>query len=386
MRILLLSASYPPVLGGLQTATHALARQWQASGHQVEVITQRHPRHLPAREVLDGVPLRRELFLMPSWGQLRRGRPDLFLAGLYAHVVTQVRLESRLRAFQPDVLNLHFPDSQIPFVLKLQKKYSLNLVVSLHGHELLKHFDDSGHVLDLPSSGDGIGMLRTVLQAADRVTACSGYLLKMAEQVHSQVIQKGCVVYNGVELSRFSLEGGHSHSRPYLFSYGRLTHKKGFDLLLQAFARFAGENPAYDLILAGEGDQRATLEDLAQNLGLSNRVIFFGRASPKEIVNLLTGSRLVIIPSRVEPFGIVALEGLAAGKPILAARVGGLPEILAETGNRLVEPTVEGLAAGLAWLSEPHDWAALARENRQVAARYSWGAAAGRFCDMFSQV
>lgn len=382
MRILLLSASYLPVLGGLQTAVHALAREWHGCGHQVEVFTQRYPRRLPARETLDGIPVRRELFLTPSWRQLRRGRPDLFLAGLYASMFTQFRLESRLRAFQPDVLNLHFPDSQIPFVLKLQKKYSFKLVISLHGHELLRYFDDNGQVL----AGNGISVLRTALQAADGITACSEYLLKKAGQAFPQAGQKGCVVYNGVELSRFNVKGKAFSSRPYLFAYGRLAYKKGFDLLLHAFGRFAAQNPDYDLILAGEGDQRASLETLARALGLGNRVRFWGRAASDEVVSLLAGSSLVVIPSRVEPFGIVALEGLAAGKPILATSVGGLPEILAETGNRLAAPTVEGLAEGLAWFSEPQDWSALTRENRQAAARYSWSAAADRFCDLFSQL
>ena len=77
MRILLFSASYHPVLGGLQTAAHALAREFIAAGHDVLVVTNRYPRKLPASETIDGVPVRRLLFLSPWWSLSRSRRPDL---------------------------------------------------------------------------------------------------------------------------------------------------------------------------------------------------------------------------------------------------------------------------------------------------------------------
>jgi glycosyltransferase involved in cell wall biosynthesis len=84
-----------------------------------------------------------------------------------------------------------------------------------------------------------------------------------------------------------------------------------------------------DLILAGEGDQSQELAALCEALDLKHRVIMCGRAKPEEVIRLLNGCRLVVIPSREEPFGIVAMEAIASGHPVVATRVGGLPEVFA---------------------------------------------------------
>src|SRR5262245_14940853 len=98
MKVLLLPSSYVPVLGGLQTVAHELARQLLAQGHEVRVVTNRYPRRLPASETVDGVPVERWSFLRPAWGQLRHGRPDLFLASLYYYPTVRTRLARLLRA------------------------------------------------------------------------------------------------------------------------------------------------------------------------------------------------------------------------------------------------------------------------------------------------
>ena len=84
-------------------------------------------------------------------------------------------------------------------------------------------------------------------------------------------------------------------------------------------------------------------------LHLEDRVTLYGRAAPHEVVALLKAAQLVVIPSRDETFGIVALEAMAAEKPVLATRVGGLPELVSNKGpySWLVPPTVDDLTKGL---------------------------------------
>src|SRR5262249_37085033 len=134
LKILLMPASYPPVLGGLQTVAHALARQLLARGHAVRVATNRYPRSLPAAETLDGVLVQRWPFLRPCWDQLCRGRADLFLASLYYGPSVRARMARLVQRFRPDVVNVHFPDRQAPFVLALRRQFNFRLVASLHGH------------------------------------------------------------------------------------------------------------------------------------------------------------------------------------------------------------------------------------------------------------
>ncbi len=323
MKVLLLTSSYAPVLGGVQTVTQALARNLLARGHDVRVVTNRYPRRLPAYEILDGVSVQRWQFLPPTWTYLRQCRLDLLLASLYYGPSVRRRLGRFLESFQPDVVNVHFPDAQIPFLIGLKRRFGFRLVVSLHGHEV-ERFTSTN---DVHSASHRLAIL---MRQADAVTACSRHLLERACWIEPSVQAKGVVLYNGLDLGRFQDARAYTHPRPYILGLGRLTRKKGFDLLLEALARLNPFATDVDLILAGEGEERPALEEQARALGLEKRVYFHGRASQEEVVQLLKGCLFLVIPSREEPFGIVALEGLAAGKPILATRVGGMGEFLQE--------------------------------------------------------
>ena len=383
MRILVFSASYHPVLGGLQTAVQALAAEWQATGHDIQIITQRYPRRLPAYEKIDGLSVWRRLFLTPEWRYIRYGRPDLFLTGWYYYYTTQTWLDRKMQEFQPDVVNLHFPDAQIPFVLKLRERYKFRLVVSLHGHDVERWFQDDN--VAKPDKQPKSLQLRQVLQSADFITTCSSYLLKRSICLEAAIRHKGINIPNGVNLARFQDHTPYNHSRPYILAFGRLTKKKGFDLLLQSLATQSQRNKEYDLLLAGDGELSSALYIQAERLGFRERVKLLGRITPEQIVHLLNGCLALVIPSREEPFGIVALEGLAAGKPVLATHVGGLPEILAGSSNRLVEPTIDGIVSGLNWLEDDVNWSSLAQKNRRLAASYTWTKAAHKYISVFQR-
>jgi glycogen(starch) synthase len=383
-------SSYPPVLGGLQTVAHTLAQYLLRRGHEVQVVTNRYPRALPSREEVDGVPVQRWTFLTPDLSSLRRMRPNLFLASFYFWPRTSLKLARLMQRFRPDVVNVHFPDAQTPFVLWLRHRYRFRLILSLHGHEIERWFLD--HTLpcidhkeplgygpvcatgDPPSASRG---LRSILRQADAVTACSRYLLDRAIYLEPAVAKKGYAIHNGIDPARFRVTTPYQHPRPYILAYGRLTYGKGFDLLLQAFARVKPLHPDLDLIIAGDGEERTSLEMLGSQLGLAGPVTFYGRANPQEVVSLLSGCEFAVIPSRQESFGIVALEAMATGKRVLATRVGGLAELLTEVARvqgsaclvpnenwpdrlmsrrrpwdtrpsvLLVQPTVEGLTTGL---------------------------------------
>ncbi len=371
MRILLIPNTYAPVLGGVQTVTHNLAQHLLNSGHQVQVVTNRYPRSLESQETLDGVSIYRLLLLSPDTNSLHRRRPDLFLASLYFYPRSLWRLRKLMRSFRPDVVNVHFPDHQIRFVLALRRRFEFRLVVSLHGHDVERVNDSNTSKHGLPAR-----RLQSILREADAVTACSQHLLDQAVQVEPSIADKAQVIHNGIDPKRFSDKSSHVHPRPYFLAFGRLTHKKGFDILLEAFAQAKSAAQEIDLIIAGEGEEHNALELRAEQLGLRSRVHFPGRATEAEVVRLLNGSLFVVVPSRCEPFGIVALEALAAGKPVLATKTGGLAEFLTEFSERngvtLVDPNVEKLATGLRQMFElPRNQSQEIRDYR-IADKYSW--------------
>jgi len=364
MRVLLMPASYPPELGGVQTVSAALATYLHDGGHAVRVLTNRYPRTLPSSEVLDKVPVDRLPFLAPARRQLRAHRPDLFLAALYCYPAAARRLHRIVREFEPDVINVHFPVAMNSFVLRLRRHHPTRLVVSLHGDDVL------GFGRRTPAEQRAFV---AILRAADHLTACSAFLLDQARSIEPSIDAKSEVIHNGVDLMRFASPSGPVRRRRYVLSYGRQTFDKGCDLLIDAFTVVAPRFPDVDLLLAGDGVERSRLEQQAIDRGLTGRVTFYGRASPAQVVELLDDCELAVFPRRSEPFGIVALEAMAAGKAVLATSVGGLPEILPHPPNRLVEPTSEALAGALTdWLARPEDLRAAGIANRHNAAGYTW--------------
>lgn len=375
MRILLFPASYAPIVGGLQTVAQTLARSFKEQGHEVSVITNRYPMSLPPKESIDGVTIQRLLLLGPHADQLRRKRPDLFFASLYFYPASYWQLKDIIRRFRPNVVNVHFPDHQIPFVLKLRREFDFRLVVSLHGHDIKRAVN--GHEIangtDEPGqSARALRNLRAILQDADVVTACSRDLLNEANRVELTISGKSHVIHNGIDQARFQNREPYDHPRPYVLALGRLTHNKGFDLLIEAFAQHQSEIKP-DLIIAGDGEERDSLRAQVKKLGLSRNVFFFGQATPNEIVRLLNGSLFVVVPSIAESFGIAALEAMAAGKLVLATRVGGLPEFVDEPINKLVDPSVAGLTTGLTeCLAQSKQLSERGLANRKTAAKFTW--------------
>lgn len=358
-RVLLVASSFAPNVGGLQTVTAQLARGLRARGIAVEVLTNKYPRALPARENISGVPVQRLNFLLPRWSDLRRGRADLFLAGLWYAPVTMLRLLDAIRRFKPDAVNLHFVGAPAFFVLVAHWFLKFRLVVSLHG-------DD---VQGLTRRGKfDRWVFHQLVTRADALTAPSQSLMDVANRDVRIAPDRACVIYNAVETT--SLPMVKTLATEWA-TVGRLAPKKGFDVLLRALARLPDE--LQHLTLVGGGAELETLQALARELQIEMRVDFRGVVRHAEALAVMAASRAIVIPSRMEPFGIVALEAMALGKPVVATCVGGLPEVLRDADAILIEPdNPTALARALLEMverlvHEPHFGA----RNRACAARFS---------------
>ncbi|MDD5584524.1 MAG: glycosyltransferase family 4 protein, partial [Candidatus Omnitrophica bacterium] len=286
------------------------------------------------------------LFLTPGFRYLSRGRIDLFLVSWYFFPSTLFRLTKLVKNFKPDVVNVHFPDAQIPFVLRIRKKMKFRLVVSLHGDDIARFY--------LPYRRGNLARLKRIFDAADAITACSGFILTNALRLYPVVAQKGYVVHNGIEPEMFYDKTPYVHVRPYVFACARFTRNKGLDILVEAFSRVVRMNVDVDLIIAGEGEDKLLLQHIVNRLGLCNRIHFFGKANASEIVKLLYGCQFVVVPSRHEAFNLTIIEAFAAGKPAVATRSGGPIEIIEHGVNGLLvdNENHQALAAAILTLFE----------------------------------
>jgi glycogen synthase len=357
MKVLLIVSSYAPNTGGLQTVTRQLADELSERGHDVKVVTNRYPRTLAANEVLDGIHVTRWHFLTPRLQQLLNLRLDLFLAGLLYFPLTLARLVLMVRRERFDVVNLHFVGAPALFVLLGLWFTRFRLVVSTHG-------DD---VEGLAARGWlDRWVFRSLLRRADSVTACSDFLMDQVLRIQPSTKQKGQVIHNGIQPSPAIA----AENNGGIFAAGRLVPKKGFDVLLRAHATDPTKSR---LTLIGDGPERERLEQLASALGLNGEVRFAGGQDHARVLEEMAAADVVAIPSLQEPFGLVALEAMYLGKPIVASRVGGLPEVLAGADALLVEPgdadelslAIETIRERL--LSDPE----FGTRNRELARRFS---------------
>lgn len=357
MKILLVASSYMPNVGGVQRAVSQMAKELDKRGDSVSVLTSRYPRTLPGEELIDGIRVTRWHFLLPRLRDVVRGRLDLFFAGCLFFPLTLVRLLWRIARDQPQVVNLHFVGAPSLFVTLARRLQRFRFVVSLHGNDVAGY-----------AGRDWLDqwIFRSTLDRADAVTACSAYLLDQAVQIAPAIEAKAQVIYNGIVEPQTSTV---SHAFGELVVVGRLVPNKGVDDFLRALVELSGDQAR----VIGDGPERSKLELLARDLGIQDRVQFTGSQPYADVIGSMKNAKLIVVPSRQESFGLVALEAMSLGKPVVASHVGGLPEILQGADAFLVEPDDPSALAQA--IRDAHKLLALnphwGARNRALSARFS---------------
>lgn len=376
MRNFIIASRYFPHRGGVETVVNQVSVQLVQSGHSVAIVTSRYPRTLPRRETLDGIPVTRLFFLYPQLAYLKTGRLDLWVAGVVFFPWTLLQLALLLRAYKPDVVNLHYLGAPGLFVWILHRLFRFRLVVSLHGGDV----DGEPY-----RSRFNRWLFRAVLARADAITACSRALLDQAMQLAPDIEPKTRVIHNGVDTELFATAEPYSHPRPYILAVGQLLRHKGFADLIAAYAQAQRDLAGFDVLIAGNGPERQSLEMQAVTEKLNGRIHFLGAVGRERVASLMRGAAAIVISSRREPFGIVALEAMASGRPIIATPVGGLVEALQDA---VVTWTPAGdsqkLAEALVAVTSGYQDAP-STLNQAQAQLFAWQAVADKYLSVFAQ-
>ena len=375
MKIALFPSAFHPNLGGVEELTRQLAHALKRRGHQIVIVTQRWPRDLPAYEEYENLPVHRVAFTRAPQGlSLRalKARIEWKRRRLEAENET-ARIVSRASA---DLVHVQCAGPNAFYAHSTARQLDLPMVLSAQGELTI----------------DATGLYRTnwmrevlceILRDAARVTACSRDSLRDVENFAAPISLAGRsrVIYNGISLRDFAAAPDAATSgvnaRPYVLALGRFVRQKGFDVLIEAWKRAALKD--FDLIIAGDGPEKNELQTLAADC---ENVRFWGRADRDDVVALLRDCAWFVLPSRVEPQGIVNLEAMAAGRAVIAFKTGGVPEIVldGQTGI-LVEPeNVESLANALRELAaNPSRRAALGAAGKARAQSFDWDVLAAQY-------
>lgn len=170
---------------------------------------------------------------------------------------------------------------------------------------------------------------------------------------------------------------------PIIVSMGRLHHKKGFDVLIDAYAEVWRLYPGAVLLIAGADDgEKATLEQRVESLSMQKRIFFVGELIGPDKAEFLSGSDLFVLPSHSENFGNVYLEALACGVPIVASKGTPWEEVEKSGCGRWVENNVAATSAAMLELLAT-DRSIMSIRAKELAARYTWASVAKSFHETF---
>jgi glycosyltransferase involved in cell wall biosynthesis len=352
MRILYWSDPFWPNVGGIEIRAARLVRALRERGHHVVVVAAHLGLDLPDLVWFGDVPVHRFAF----WNAL--GPRDLQRIADISARVNEIK-----RDFQPEVVHIDAVMPSVFFHLRTVRSRRTPLLVTIQ---------QAGIGAPM-AQRDGI--LIRLLEAADWVTFCSEAIRAEVLRQFPGVRTPHSVIHNAGECPPGEREPP-SFDPPRLVCIGRLAEEKGFDLAIDAFALVLARFPTASLVVAGDGPERERLMARAQALGVASRTEFPGWIEPDRVADLMTAATAVVCPSRREAFGLAALEAALVGRPVVATRVGGLGEVVADgvTGI-LVEPEdSHALAAGIVQLLvQPAAAVEMGVCGRQRAReRFSW--------------
>jgi glycogen synthase len=310
MRILYWTGLFWPHIGGAELIGTQLIPAMQARGYEFAVVTSQSSAGLSERSDYQGAAIYRFPF-----------HESLANHDLKALTRTRRAIAELKAAFNPDLVHLNSIDASVFFHLLTEGGVPTLFTV---------------HSLP-PSNIDDGTLLKKLLASSRWVTTASEFMLAAVREAGGgAVTPRSSMIYYGLKTPRLELSPL-PFDQPLLLCLGRIVKEKGFDLALEAFAATHDSLPQARLVVAGDGPARAELEQQALRLGIAEAVNFAGWISPDRVPELINAATAVIVPSRwQEPFGLVALQAAQMARPVIAARVGGLPEIVEDEKTGLL--------------------------------------------------
>jgi N-acetyl-alpha-D-glucosaminyl L-malate synthase BshA len=362
-----------PVYGGSGVVATELGIALAARGHEVHFITYAQPFRLPyfvERVYYHEVEV-------PSYPLFEHPPYNLALS---------VAIQNAVEQYDLDLLHAHYavPHATSAWIAReMLQRHGFRIVTTLHGTDItLVGQDPSFHSLT-----------RFSIARSDGLTAVSEYLRRETTAHFGIPSSDIRVIPNFVDLQRYRREGHPCH-RSKLAEPGEkiITHISNFrpvkrvDDVVRIFARIARRLPAR-LLLVGDGPDRGRAHDTAEREGILDRVLFLGKQA--SVAELLACSDLFLLPSETEAFGLVALEAMACGVPVIATRTGGIPEVVEAGVSGYLAPVgdIDAMAdAGLSLLQDPDAWRRFSDAARSGAGRFAADRVVGEYEAYYSEV
>ncbi|MCC6003965.1 MAG: glycosyltransferase [Thermofilum sp.] len=295
---------------------------------------------------------------------------------LYSELLYSKHIEELIKRLEPDLLHAHFAylEGWAAYLAKVGLRQRIPLVVTLHGYDILVE----------PSVGYGIrlskryeALVKKVLNAANAIIVASRAVFNEAASLVKDV-GKIHLISNGVDTKRFNpaLNGNIIRKRfavedkQVIFTLRHHSPRYGITYLLLAAKLVLDKRKDVAFIIGGSGPLLDYHKMLTRRLGISSCVFFTGRISQEELPLYYAASDVVVVPSLQEAWGLVATEAMACGKPVVASRVGGLPDQVIDGYNGFLVPPRDSKALAdriLYLLENPSEARRMGLNGRRLA-------------------
>lgn len=348
MKVLMLTTGYPKWENdSSHTYLHRLARLLVIKGLEIHVLAP-HAKDIKKEEIMDGVYIHRFQYLYPSNTQTLAYLPGIpeKLKTLNGKIQVPFFMLSMIKAlleivkrYNFDIIYAHWviPTGFIAFLTK--RIHKRPVVIKLYGAEIYPFYRRNNITSKIANR-----IIRSTLRNVEKVVGNSGPTCKVGEEISGEKIE---TLPEGVDLKYFNPNQDYDEiinryklfDHNIIFSTGRMVERKGFRYLIEAIPYILKEYPKTKLIIGRDGPERNNLEKLSVDLGIAENVIFPGIISNIDLPKYMAVATVFVLPSIVdktgdtEGLGLVLLEAMACGTPVIGTNVGGIPYIIKNDVN-----------------------------------------------------
>ena len=346
MHVLFWSSTFGEHIGGVGILAEKFISALHQRGVEFLIIAPKDQPDLPTESQYDGI----SVYRFPFWEAM--ANVDLFIT--IKQQVAQI-----IRHFSPDLVHIYALNRSNFFYHLTAHEHPAPLLVTLHGF--------------MDSAADEL-TTRT-LGAADWVAGCSQTVIERGRSLVPKIVSRSSPIRNGLETPTVQ-PCPLSFDPPRLLCLGRLVKEKGMDVALSALPRILARFPQARLIIAGDGRERPALDQQARSLGVQDSVDFLGWVPPHHVSELMNTASVVVVPSQwEEPFGLVVLEAALMARPVVATRVGGIPEIVEDhvTGLLIEKNAPDSLSEAVTFLLDHREIAGRMGQAACLKAQHEFG-------------
>ncbi len=379
IKILIINYEFPPLGGGGGVATYDLALEWVKQG-QVDVLTSSFKGLEPCERV-EGINVHRVKILFrksrdaASFLSMLSFLPGAFFKGI-----------GLIRKNRYDVINTHFAVPSGPVGYLLGRIFRIPNVLSLHGGDIY----DPSKKMSPHRSFFFSRVVRFILNRADRIVAQSSNTRNNAITYYHPEKEIDIIplaFHPPADPAVTRKDMGMDRNEFALITIGRLIKRKALDVLIKGVSRV--KDPRVRLYILGDGPEMEFLQQTAAERGVSDRVIFLGYVSDEDKFRYISVSDLFTLTSLHEGFGIVFMESMYFGLPIVCTNNGGQVDFLENEKNALLIDVgdVDGCAAAIGrFMIDKKLYNTCSKNNREKIKKFYAAAVADKYIEIFRDI